>query len=412
MLVTYITIEDISSGLFRTQVIDLLKVISTKQSVEFEVIVLNVPWKYRQHKRKLTEYRSELSSYPITIRYYPFLPPIRYCTKSVIYLKVAILWLSSILKVTTNKRTDLFHCRSYLATYCTHLISAQPIMFDMRSLWVLENISAGNLVADSLVTKHWVHIERQCLERSVYSTAVSKWMVDYSISKVPSANIQLIPIGVDTSKFFYNIQSRKHLRDKLGLANELVAVYSGSLGLSGVNIAALVWLINQMVATQVKFKIVFISNELKQRIVDILSRTELDQNSVIVISPEQHEINNWLSIGDLGIHSLPKQLDSGSRLGTKVVEYWANGMPVIVNDSVGDAVRYIQKSHIGLVVKDENSLPALKNFLKLSDHRKIYESECRLVAGENFDMKLIADKYLQCYISAASLDSRQSLDAV
>ena len=402
MLVTYITIEDISSGLFRTQIIDLLKIISTTQSVEFEVIVLNVPWKFRQHKRKLKEYRAELKSYPITIKYLPLLPPIRFCTKSWIYLKLVIFWLSSILKVTIGKRTDLLHCRSYLATYCSHLASSKPIIFDMRSLWVLENISAGHLVMDKLITKYWVQIEKYCLVRSVCSTAVSQWMLDYSISKVPSAKVELIPIGVDTSKFFYNTESRKKLKDKFGLDDELIAVYSGSLGLSGVNTRALEWLINQMIATQEKFKIVFISNDVKQRIVDIISRTDLIPDNVIVISPEHHEINNWLSVGDIGIHALPRQLDSDSRLGTKVVEYWANGMPVIVNENVGDAARYIHKLHIGLVVKNDNRQSELKEFMKFKGHRNAYESSCRLAACENFDMKVIADKYLHCYVSSAS----------
>ena len=62
-LVTYVTIEDISSGLFRTQIIDLLKVLSDKSNLKFEVIVLNAPWKYKQNKRRLKEYRLELKEY-------------------------------------------------------------------------------------------------------------------------------------------------------------------------------------------------------------------------------------------------------------------------------------------------------------------------------------------------------------
>jgi glycosyltransferase involved in cell wall biosynthesis len=396
-LVTYVTIEDISSGLFRTQIIDLLKVFSDKSNLKFEVIVLNAPWKYKQNKRSLKEYRLELKEYPITIKYYSLLPPMRYCTKSSIYLSLSILLISTIFKLTISGKTKILHCRSYMATYCTNLVTKKPIIFDMRSLWVLENISTGNIKNNTLVHKYWSYIESQCIKNSVVSTAVSKWMIDYLSLKVHSSNLRLIPIGVDTSNFFYDIKLAKQLRRELEIENELVIVYSGSLGLSGVNIEALCNIITKIISTKVNFKIVFITNEPKRSVDKILKCIPKNIDSIIV-SPRQRDINKWLSIGDIGIHALPKQLDSNSRLGTKIVEYWANGMPVIVNNHVGDAATYIRNRGVGIVLSDEEfNLKDLEEFLNFPDHRKAYKKKCMQVVEENFDMQLISDKYLRCY---------------
>lgn len=402
-LVTYVTIEDISSGLFRTQIIDLLKILSDKSNLKFEVIVLNAPWKYKQNERRLKEYRSELKGYPIIIKYYSLLPPMRYCTKSSIYLSLSIILISTILKLAINGKTKILHCRSYMATYCTNLATKKPVIFDMRSLWVLENISTGNIKNNTLVHKYWSYIESQCINNSVISTVVSKWMIDYLNPKPHSSDLRLIPIGVDTSNFFYDAKMAVQLRQELEIDNELVIVYSGSLGLSGVNIGALCDVLTKIISTKVNFKIVFITNEPKQSVNKVLKCIPKNTDSVVV-SPRQQDINKWLSIGDIGIHALPKQLDSNSRLGTKIVEYWANGMPVIVNRHVGDAASYVRNRDIGIVLSDEDpNLKDLEEFLSFSDHRKSYKKKCMQTVEENFDMQLISDRYLQCYFEATQI---------
>lgn len=399
-LITYITIEDISSGLFRTQIIDMLKIVADKSDFDFEVIVLNVPWKNERNKTKLEEYRSELSEFPIKIKYLPLLPPMRYCMKSSLYLVLFTLLISCILKFVISRKTNILHCRSYMATLCANIVSNKPVLFDMRSLWVLENISAGNIKKHSLVHKCWSYIESYCLKKSVVSTVVSQWMIEYLSSLVTSSNYRLIPIGVDTSKFFYNMNSAEYLKLKLGIDNELVVLYSGSLGLSGVNVEAISDLVKKIVLTEVKFKLVILTNDPEKIVNNALKCMPASIDSV-VISPNQKDINCWLSIGDVGIHALPRQLDSKSRLGTKVVEYWANGMPVIVNKNVGDAVCYIKERDVGIVL---SAFDELKEFLNLPNHRQSYKKKCKEVVDKNFDMVLISDKYLQCYLEVLHLD--------
>lgn len=399
-MITYITIEDISSGLFRTQIIDLLKIVANKSGFNFEIIVINVPWKNERNKKKLEEYRSELSEFPIKIKYLPLLPPMRYCMKSTLYLILFTLLVSCILKFAISRKTNILHCRSYMATLCANIVSNKPVLFDMRSLWVLENISAGNIKNDSLVHRCWSYIESYCLKKSVVSAVVSQWMIEHLSSIVTSTDYRLIPIGVDTSKFFYNMNSAEHLKLKLEIDNELVVVYSGSLGLSGVNVEAISDLVENIVLTEVKFKLVLVTNDSEKIVNNALKCMPANIDS-LVISPNQKDINCWLSIGDVGIHALPMQLDSKSRLGTKVVEYWANGMPVIVNKNVGDAVGYIKERDVGIVL---STIAELKEFLNLPNHRQSYKKKCKEVVGENFDMELISDKYLQCYFKALHLD--------
>ena len=402
MTITYVTIEDVSSGLFRSQVIDLLKVIVSQRNVDFEVVVVNAPWRFYKHRKVIQGYKKELVNIDINIKYYPFLPPIRYSFKSKLYLKLIIAWLSAILRITIDGKTDLLHCRSYLATYCASQVVDKPVIFDMRSLWVLENISANNLVLESPVTQYWKFIEEQCLKRSYCATAVSKWMVEYSISIVENANVKLVPIGVDASKFFFDEDARDKLRKRLNIENRLVVVYSGSLGISGINKHALIDLVNALVLSNVDFTLLIISGESKNEIDQVISSTNLVLDRVVTVSPEHHEINNWLSVADIGIHALPKQLDTPSRLGTKVIEYWSNGMPTIVCENIGEAVRYINCYGNGYVYSNGSDQSGLEDFLKITNHRIMFQDSCAEVVNEKFNMKMIAVLYYICYSNALS----------
>ena len=80
--VVYITIEDISSGLFSSQVLaPLMKMAEIDSERAFEIIIFNRPWKYFDHRRTLKTLRKSVLLKNISIRYIPLLPPLRNVTK-------------------------------------------------------------------------------------------------------------------------------------------------------------------------------------------------------------------------------------------------------------------------------------------------------------------------------------------
>ena len=88
----------------------------------------------------------------------------------------------------------------------------------MRSLWVHENISAGNLKENSRLHEAWLDLEAFCIKNSA-SAFHSRWMENY-VSERTSQSSVLIPITVDTELFHFNYQDRISLRSELGWENE------------------------------------------------------------------------------------------------------------------------------------------------------------------------------------------------
>jgi glycosyltransferase involved in cell wall biosynthesis len=112
-----------------------------------------------------------------------------------------------------------------------------------------------------------------------------------------------------------------------------------------------------------------------------------------IINPKLNEISSWLDSADIGLHALPIQLDSNTRLGTKVVEYWINGLPVIVNKNVGAAAEYIDKYKIGYVIEEDS-----KNInIKINELLNYDRSYISNFAKNIFSAKHISLQYLQLY---------------
>ena len=396
MKVAYLTIEDITSGLFKTQILDIIEEISNHdKSIRFEIFILNRPWLYLKHKNILNEYRSIYNSFNITFTYLPFLPPLRNSLRFFLYSFFVTKWFSIIFYTCIkSQQFDIIHARSYWPTISV-LKHNIPIIFDLRSLWLLENLSTGDICLNSKSYYYWKQIEIDCLINSYASTCVSSAMIDYINNIVPNTKTELIPISVSEKHFTFNKFNRVKNRNFLNWNENVIFVYSGSFGQSGININAITNLFKIIINTNDNFRILIITSEKNEYINKIMYVQCVDSKKFTIIHPKLNNISSWLDCSDIGIHALPIQLDSSTRLGTKVVEYWVNGLPVIVNQNVGAAADYIKKYKIGYVyndISDNNNLENIISELLTYDRMNISN-----FAKENFSAKIISLKYLKIY---------------
>ena len=246
MHITYCTIEDISSGLFQTQVIDVIhKICETDKNIKFEIIVVNRFWHILSHRRTKETLKKSLSHLKIKIIYLPLLPPLRHVVNNKILSIFVSLWLKVIFKTFISRKTNIIHARSYWPAYACRN-NGIPIIFDMRSLWVLEHISSKDLISQSKAHHYWACLEKKCLSDSIISTVVSEAQKDYVKKLSPKSDIRLIPISVSIDRFGYNKESRYKKRKLLGWDKNIIFVYSGSFGQSSINYKSIRKLINAL----------------------------------------------------------------------------------------------------------------------------------------------------------------------
>lgn len=397
MHVVFFTIEDVSSGLFRTQVLDLARSISfLDPTIAIRILVINRPWKFLSHQIALKHYRQLLSSSNVSLTYIPLLPPLRGAVSKPLVSEFLVSLLRIFSALTSlHKRVDVWHARGYWTTMALQRNKNKNILFDPRSLWIFENLSAGNLKQESKPVDYWLRNEELITESSRYVTVVSTGMRDYYNLHYNNNNIGVIPISASEVFFRFNEAVRLKRRQLLNWNEKVIFVYSGSLGLSGINVNSLIDLFRYILSLR-DARLLILSNEPEDKIQSLLTTISANQSQYTVIRPQHEEIAEWLTAADIGLHSLPSQLDSNTRLGTKVVEYWSTGLPVIVNNHVGAACEYIEQyKYLGKVVNFENELPNVETLV--NEVSEFPRALIQSFALENFSGRVIAKKYSEIY---------------
>jgi glycosyltransferase involved in cell wall biosynthesis len=392
-------IEDVASGLFRTQVLDLSRSIARhSHELSIRIVAVNRPWKIIGHWIALKKYRKLLAGSSIRITYIPILPPLRNAVGNPLFSE----FLIAILRTCTFflnliGRVDVWHARGYWTAIALHRNGWKNLLFDPRSLWVLENQSAGNIAPESNSLRYWLANEGAVVDAANYVTVVSRGMKEYYCVKYPNANVSVIPISASEHFFTFNFYVRQKYRHQLGWQDKMIFVYSGSLGLSGINLNALAKMF-YYVLSQENARLLILSDGDKETLLNMMKMIDVDLSKFIIIRPESSEISCFLAAADIGLHALPKQLDSFTRLGTKVVEYWATGLPALGNKYVGAACDYIEENRcLGRVVNFDNQLPHIGSLVK--EMMQSSREEIKLFSKSTFSSNVVAERYYQVYHS-------------
>lgn len=396
MTITYLTIENISSGLFRNQVINKLQaIVDSSTDISFEIVVFNSPQHFFKHRRLLADYRAGLSD-RIKIRYYSVLPPLRYVLSSITQSKLLLGWLTLVLKFIKIKG-EVIHCRSYWPAIIALRVSDIPILFDVRSLYPAESVAAGKLALDSKEYEYWLNLEEFCFRKAKVISVVSEPMIKYVKKICPSGNIHYNPIIVNTKQIYFDVLKRTEFRKKLNWEENIILVYSGSLGYSGLNRQSLGTLLKTLSGLGDNFRFLFLTNENNESTRDFVETAGIKSSHIYVTESSVEDLHKWLSAADIGLHALPLQLDSDTRLGTKVVEYWANGLPVILNENVGAAVDIILKHNIGMIVSESEENDKEHLLTELDKLLEMDRNQISHLGKSMFDSKTIAQQYIKNY---------------
>lgn len=389
MKILYFTNQDIGTGLFDNQVYgNLLALKKLSQKNKITLLVFNRPWKFFKHKSKV----KEIISNNINVIYLPLCPPMRYITSSIYLNKLYVFYFSFIFSLFIKyKNYDLIHCRHYLPALVCKNLALKNILFDVRSLSLFEYVQAGKIKYKSKNYEYWLKQEEELINYVDGISVVSKSMIDYFKQYLPK-KISYCPIIADSERIFFSNKERIKLRDKWNWSKNNVYVYSGSFGLYGLNKEFLFKLISLIINLDNNAKFLFLLSNDENEFNSFIQKFNISNNSFKYYSVTSDELYKFLSASDIGIHALPSQLDSFTRLSTKVVEYWCAGLPTLINNNVGEAADISIKNDLGIVINlnDINKTNKLDFSLFLRD-------EIRSKSLKIFDKNVVLKNYLKTY---------------
>ena len=390
MKLLYFTTEDIGSGLFENQVLEILySILDQDPNISVTLFVLNKPSRFFKNQSKFQEIRSRLK-----VIHAPLSPPMRFYTSSIFLNKLYIKYISFIFRLFVDiKNYDVIHCRHYLPSLVCLNLGIMNIHFDMRSLSLYEYVQAGKIKKFSKNYMYWIKQEQKLILESKGISVVSNSMISY-LRKYSDRYISYCPIIVNPKKLYFCKESRELIRRQLNWSNSKLYVYSGSFGLYGLNKTYLAKLIKRINMSDHNAKFMFVISNSSKELLDFLKLYGIENIHYHYCSSTPEELYKYLSAADIGIHALPPQLDAFSRLGTKVVEYWCCGLPTIINNNVGEAADISIRYQLGYVVDvDDDSLSGFNEI----NADKFDRDYIRKTSLEIFNKSKVLNEYLKSY---------------
>lgn len=311
--------------------------------------------------------------------------------------------LSGILKgiwICIKNRVKLIHARGTTPAIMAFFISRftrSAYLFDIRGFMADEYVDGLIWKKNGLLYRimHW--IENALIKKSNSNIVLTKKAAAILINNNLSdrERIDIIPSCVDLKKF--RLQDKSKARSKFGLNKKFVLAYVGSLG---------TWyLLDEMLDFFITLKnhipeAIFLI--LTQAKIDFLKERILSKNlnidSFIIKTILPQDMPLYLSTADMGISFIKPCFSKLASSPTKIGEYLACGLPVLINSGIGDCDEIIRDYRTGIIIDDFSEESYKKAILRLDTLLADEISDrCIEAASKMFSLDSAIQKYSTIY---------------
>ena len=405
MKIAYVVwLENLGSPILTGQVVEVLEEMGRK-SPGFRIILLAFQPLYRIifRRNQVAAVRSRLRASGIEVKIVPCLaiPQIdllraRWYTMPLIIIQS----LPALLVFTLLQRIDILHCRSYAPAWAASILKdllPARMVFDPRSDFPEENVTAGKWSAGSLTDRAWRRLERRLLQKADATIAITDSYVEHFRRVSHEARFHLVPNNVDTARFGRDIAFRETFRQTHGLGKHtLVFCYNGSMGTHWNSPVPYADFILRLRDLDIPHWFLFVTPD-TGAVERAMKERQLSPEEYGIVSCGFDEVPKYLSVADIGTMFVTQ---ARIALGIKSVECLAAGLPMIVNEKVAGAAEVVTKYGVGLVVAEARAadLAAIRNLAAKKE--EMYHA-CRQLAEARFSTTRVAEGYLQLYGSLA-----------
>lgn len=315
-----------------------------------------------------------------------------------------------VLRAVRRDRVRLVHTRSYIPAAVAWLVwrlTETPFIFDMRSLWPEELITAGRLRRGSAMHRAIANAERVCLRDAAAVVSLTHAAADYLrerySTELDGKRIAVIPTCADLARFAPRDGNRHEPRVH-GCIGTILSGWFRTDWLAG-------WFACVAQADpQARFEIV----------------TRDDPDEVRAAIDPQARLGERLAIGGRPSREMPDALGGHdlsvmfftvglSKLGsapTRMGEVLGCGLPVVANDGVGDVARIIAEHRVGVIVKsaDMADIAAAHAELCALLRDPDLAARCRHAAEAVFSLEAGTRKYAELYRFVSASEPPQDAD--
>lgn len=303
----------------------------------------------------------------------------------------AALGCSALRTAARRARPDIVHVRSYvpaLMALWARRWTGGKLLFDMRGFWVDERVEGGVWRADRFPYRVLFRIAKWCERRFFQQADAVVTLTRASVPRVRSLmsdstrEVVVIPTCVDLDSFSLSEprEDGPHI------------IWCGSVG---------TWYRFELVpalARALSLPLHVITRQVK------LATAVLDGVPATVEAMPPQQVPTALRSGDVGVSLCVGSASKIASAPTRLAEYLASGMPVIVNPGVGDVVELVEHHRVGVVLRgdDAAAIADAADQVRALMTEGDLASRCRAVARRFFDVSVGSRQYAELYMRLAA----------
>ncbi|MDP6580117.1 MAG: glycosyltransferase [Vicinamibacterales bacterium] len=306
-----------------------------------------------------------------------------------------LIGLARAMLIARRERIAAVHARSYvpaLIAWGLKRTIGTRFIFDMRGFWADERVDGGLWPAGGRIYRVVKWLEHRFLrdaDEVVTLTARARCIVE-QWKGIGSPRVTVIPTCADLSRF--PAVPRAAASNGGG-----VFVYSGSLG---------TWYLLQEMIRFVEVarerwpdSSLLLLTRHQDEAREALQRSSLPADRVTLASVAPEDVPQWLARGDVGLAFYKPGIARRGTCPTKMAEYLAAGLPVVVNEAVGDSEEIIAGNEVGVVPESFSDEVFATTLDRLAELRADPELpvRCRSVAEAHFSLPLGVARYWNIY---------------
>ena len=303
-----------------------------------------------------------------------------------------------------RRRIGIVHARGYVTALIALVLQrlcGVRFLFDMRGFWADEKLDAGHWTASSATYRVTKRFERRFFASAdgivSLTAAGTAAMRDHGYPIRKNVPIEVIPTCTDLERF------TPGPRD---------ADLAASLGVTGGRVVGCVgtmsnWYLRGPML-QYLAHVTSVFEDLTVLVVTQEDQDRLRRDAIAAGLPPARlrmtrvafaEMPRYVRLMDVGLFFIKATFSKKGSMATKLGEFLATGVPVIINDGVGDSGEIVRKDGVGIVLPELTceAFRASRWDVEALLNDPDIARRCRASATEHFDLERGVTKYEALY---------------
>lgn len=307
-------------------------------------------------------------------------------------------------RVCRRDHVRIVHARSYvpaLIALGSRRASGAAFLFDMRGFWVDEKVEAGHWRSGGMlyrIGKWWERRFYAAADGVVSLTAAgARAIPELGVKMSPGTPIEVIPTCADLQRFSPGPKDAE-LLERFGLAGAPVIGCVGTMGN---------WYMRQemidclavFAGAWPELRILIVTRDDREALRADLERAGVPGGRLAITSASFEEMPRYVRLFDVGLFFIKPSFSKRASAATKLAEFLGCGVPVVINDGVGDSGTIVRDGGAGVVLAslDARAFRAALGQVRAVISDPAVAGRCRQVARDTFDLDVGVERYTALY---------------